>query len=87
MAKFVINMPPMPEEDVKRNWAQVLKTSRSAGDPTLKMERAYVDKQSGKVSCCWSADNGQKVEALFKQAGVPFESISEVEEAVEADFA
>ena len=80
-------MPPMSEEDVKRNWAKVLKTGRSVGDPTLKMERAYVDKESGRVSCCWSANDKQQVADLFGKAGVNFESITTVEEAMESDFA
>ncbi|MBU0519607.1 DUF4242 domain-containing protein [bacterium] len=50
------------------------------------MERAYIDKETGRVSCCWSAPNRDKVTGLFKQAGVAFESITQVEEAVEKDF-
>jgi hypothetical protein len=50
------------------------------------MERAYVDKETGRVSCCWIAKNRQKVENLFKNAGVTFESITLVEEAMEKDF-
>jgi hypothetical protein len=64
----------------------VLSTSRSVGDPTLKMERAYVDKKTGKVSCCWSADNEDKVAGLFEKANVSYDSITQVEEAMEGDF-
>jgi hypothetical protein len=64
----------------------VLKTSRSVGDPTLKMERAYVNKDTGRVACCWQADDRDQIANLFKQAGVAVESISMVDETVETDF-
>ena len=64
----------------------MLKTSRSVGDPTLKMERAYVDKKTGRVSCCWTANDEEKVSSLFQKANVAYESITQVEEAMEADF-
>lgn len=50
------------------------------------MERAYVDQETGKVSCCWTAPDRQQVADLFKKAGVVFESITMVEEATERDF-
>jgi len=50
------------------------------------MERAYMDKETGRVSCCWSAPNREKVANLFKKAGVVFEAITQVEEAAEKDF-
>lgn len=50
------------------------------------MERAYVDKKTGKVACRWSADARQQVADLFKRAGAPTETISQVEETREADF-
>ena len=50
------------------------------------MERAYVDKESGRVACCWIADGRQQVVDLFKRAGVVVESILQVEEAMEKDF-
>ncbi len=50
------------------------------------MERAYVDKESGKVCCCWSANSRETVADLFKRAGVVFDSIIQVEEATEKDF-
>jgi len=56
------------------------------GDESLKMERAYVDKESGRVACCWSADNREQVVDLFKRAGVVVDSISQVDETAEADF-
>jgi hypothetical protein len=50
------------------------------------MERAYVDKKTGRVSCCWTADSEDKVAGLFEKANVAYESITQVEEAMEADF-
>ena len=56
------------------------------GDEALKMNRAYVDTESGRVSCSWEADNRQQVVDLFKRAGVVFESIAQVKEMVEKDL-
>ncbi|TKJ40628.1 hypothetical protein CEE37_06595 [candidate division LCP-89 bacterium B3_LCP] len=50
------------------------------------MERAYVDKESGKVACCWIADSRQQVTELFNKAGVAVDSIAQVDEALEGDF-
>ena len=50
------------------------------------MERAYVDKKTGRVSCCWTADHEEKIAGLFEKANVAYESITQVEEAMEADF-
>lgn len=55
------------------------------GDEALKMNRAYVDTETGRVSCSWDADNRQQVVDLFKRAGVVFESISLVKEVMEKD--
>ena len=51
------------------------------------MERAYVDNESGKVACCWTAKDRQQVVNLFKRSGVVVESILQVEETMEKDFA
>jgi len=45
-----------------------------------------VDKESGRVACCWSADNREQVVDLFKRAGVVVDTISQVDETAEADF-
>ena len=50
------------------------------------MERAYVDKESGRVACCWTAGNREQVVDLFKRAGVVVDTISQVDETIEADF-
>jgi hypothetical protein len=56
------------------------------GDEALQMNRAYVDTESGRVSCSWNADNRQQVVDLFKRAGVVFDSISQVKEVTEKDL-
>lgn len=65
----------------------MLKARRTAEDATLKMERAYVDAESGKTICCWQASNRDNVVSLFHGAGVVFESIAPVTEIIEKDFA
>ncbi len=65
---------------------KVLKARRTTGDEALKMEKAYMDKETGRVACCWSANNRDQVVALFKRAGVLFESIAMVEEVHEEDL-
>jgi hypothetical protein len=44
----------------------------------LKMDRAYIEKESGKAMCCWSAPDRATIEELFKKARVTTESITEV---------
>ena len=86
MPRFLITMPPMPEAEVKRTWAAVFEARRTAGDDSLKMDRAYVDNEGGKTICCWEGRDKESIVKLFKQADVVFESVSQVEEMLEADF-
>jgi hypothetical protein len=65
---------------------KVLKARRTAEAKDLKMQRAYVDKETGRVSCCWQAKNREQVADLFKRAKVVFESILAVEEMTEKDL-
>ena len=65
----------------------MFKARRTVGDDSLKMDRAYVDKESGRTLCCWQANDRDSVVKLFKNAGVVFESIIQVDEALEKDFA
>jgi hypothetical protein len=44
----------------------------------LKMDRAYIDKESGQAMCCWSAPDRTAIEELFKKAQVTPEMIKEV---------
>ena len=87
MPKFLIAMPPMHKADVKRTWAKVFKARRTAGDESLRMDRAYMDAETGKVICCWEADSRQQVADLFKRADVVFESITQVDEMLAKEFA
>ncbi|MCX6641520.1 MAG: hypothetical protein NTW14_13730 [bacterium] len=50
------------------------------------MERAYIDSETGRVICCWSAESRQQVVDLVKRAGVTFEAIVQVNEVLEKDF-
>ena len=63
-----------------------MKTHRTAGEKGLKMNQAYIDTETGRVSCCWDADSRQQIVALFKRAGVVFDSIAQVKEVVETDL-
>lgn len=44
----------------------------------LKMDRAYIDENSGQAICCWDAPDRKSVEDLFAKAQVEPESIKEV---------
>jgi hypothetical protein len=44
----------------------------------VKMDRAYIDQESGQAMCCWSAPDRASIDALFKKANVTPESIKEV---------
>ena len=59
---------------------------RTADDQTLRMERAYVDAESGKTICCWQAAGREQIVDLFKRAGCVFEAISPVTEVLENDL-
>ncbi|MFH1862400.1 MAG: nickel-binding protein [bacterium] len=64
----------------------MFKARRTVGDEALKMDRAYLDAESGRVTCCWNAPDRQQVVDLFKRAGVVFETITQVEEISENAF-
>ena len=51
------------------------------------MERAYMNRNEGFVTCCWNAPDRESVETLFKNAGAPYEKIIEVEEYEPDSFA
>jgi hypothetical protein len=44
----------------------------------IKMDHAYIEKESGKAMCCWSAPDRATIEELFKKARVTPKSITEV---------
>ncbi|MBN1435045.1 DUF4242 domain-containing protein [Candidatus Fermentibacterales bacterium] len=50
------------------------------------MDRAYLNRELGRVFCCWQAPSRADIEALFEKAGAPFEEIIEVEEALTSSF-
>ncbi len=65
---------------------RVLQARRTADDRILLMEKAYLDPGSGRTCCCWQADSREHLEALFRRAAVPFDSLAPVTEVLEADF-
>jgi len=44
------------------------------------MDRAFVDHETGDTTCVWEAPSREDVEKLFSDAGVDYESMTEVEE-------
>lgn len=65
---------------------KVLNARRTAEEHSLKMDRAYVDAQTGKTVCCWEAVDQQCLEQLFNRAGITYESMTAVTEVLETDL-
>ena len=46
----------------------------------MTFERSFVNWEKGVGVCCWDAPSQEKLEALFRDAGKPFETVIPVEE-------
>lgn len=75
MAMFLITLPRMHKEKTMSEWTRVIEASVGSN---VKMDRAYIDPESGQAMCCWSAPDRANIEELFKKANVVPESIKEV---------
>ena len=64
----------------------MLKARRTAEEHSLKMDRAYVDAQTGKTVCCWEAVDQPQLVLLFARAGVAYASMAVVTEVLETDL-
>ena len=75
MAKFLITMPRMDEQQIKTACSKVL---MAATGSKLKMDAAYVDIADSQATCIWDAPDRKSVEELFARAGLKPERIREV---------
>ena len=46
----------------------------------MTMDRAYMNRDMGRVICCWNANSADEIAGLFEKAGVAYDEIIEVQE-------
>ena len=76
MQKFLITLPQIPHEEVKKAWAKVTQASGGSG---CTMEKAYIKKYKDQAICCWDAPDRETIEGLFAKEGLITESVEEVD--------
>lgn len=78
MKKFmaVHRAPDISWEKVEENWA------KSANVEEATWIRTYYNKNVGVRYCNWLAPDAEKLKSVFKDLGVSYESLIEVEETV-----
>lgn len=78
MAKFMVvhNDPLIKWEIVQENWRKLAKLEE------VKWDRTFFNRTVGVRYCLWFAPDKEKLENIFKELSIAFESIIEVEETV-----
>lgn len=77
MPKFLVSLPQMPLDEIKKSWAAVVEASVGSG---CEMDTAYINEQKARATCCWNAPDRATIEGVFTKAGIAFESMEEVVE-------
>ena len=76
MPKFLITLPQLPIEEVKKAWAKVKEASVGS---SCTMDYAFVKKNKEQAVCCWEAPDRDTIVKLFSSVGLVTESVEEVE--------
>jgi hypothetical protein len=78
MSKFMVvhNDPQIKWEVVQENWRKLAKLE------VVRWERTYFNSAVGVRYCVWFAPNKEKLENIFKELSIAFESIIDVQETL-----
>lgn len=78
MAKFMVvhNDPNIEWEKVEENWRKLAQLEE------VKWDRTFFNRAVGARYCLWFAPDKEKLERVFKDLSISFESVVEVEETV-----
>ncbi len=77
MAKFLISLPQMPLDEIKKCWAAVVEASVGSG---CEMDTAYINEEKAQATCCWNAPDKATIVGVFEKAGIATDTIQEVVE-------
>lgn len=78
MAKFMVvhNDPDIKWENVEENWRKLAKLEE------VKWDRTFFNRTVGARYCLWFSPDKEKLEKIFRDLSIAFESIIEIEETV-----
>ncbi len=78
VTKFMVvhNDPHIKWEDVEQNWRKLAKLE------DVKWDRTYFNRTVGVRYCLWFSPSQEKLESVFENLSINYESIVEVEETL-----